>query len=135
MLIAAVSIILFACLAATLLWRLAIYALPLWCGGSAAWWLYKAEAGLVASLAAGASAAMAILILGHWALGAAKSPSLRAGVGLAFAAPAAIAGFHAAHGIAAAFAVGEWSAAILSAITAAATGFAAWVGVLRDRQP
>lgn len=38
MLIAALIIIVFACLAGALLWRLAIYALPLWCGGAAAWW-------------------------------------------------------------------------------------------------
>jgi hypothetical protein len=134
MLIAAAVIILFACLAGALLWRLAVYALPLWGGGAAAWWVYRAEAGLVASILAGFAAATAILIVGHWMLGTTRSPLLRAGIGLTFAAPAAIAGYHAAHGIAAAFAVGGWPAALLAAIAGAATGVAAWGGILRERR-
>lgn len=134
MLVAAVSIILFVCLAGALLWRLAVYALPVWCGGAAAWWVYGAEAGFAASMLAGLAAAMAILILGHWTLGVTKSPLLRAVIGLVFAAPAAIAGYHAAHGIAAAFAIGGLSAYVLGSIAAAATGVAAWGGVMRDRQ-
>jgi hypothetical protein len=133
MLIAAAVIILFTRLAGALLWRLAVYALPLWGGGAAAWWVHRAEVGLVTSLLAGLAAATAILILGHWMLGATRSPLLRAGIGLAFAVPAAIAGYHAGHGIAAAFAVGGWSAALLASIAAAATGVAAWGGILRDR--
>jgi hypothetical protein len=133
MLIAAMFIVLFAALAGALLWRLAIYALPLWCAGIASWWTCASGAGLVASLFAGLAAAMAILILGHWTLGATRSHLLSTGIGLAFALPAAIAGYHAAHGIAAAFAVGGWAAVILSAFSAAATGAAAWSGVLRNR--
>jgi hypothetical protein len=132
MLIAAILIVVFACLAGALLWRLAVYALPLWCGGAAALAVYRADAGIVLSFLAGAAAAMAILIVGHLALGATRSPLLRAGIGLAFAIPAAIAGYHAAHGIAAAFGGAVWSAAILSALAAVITGGAAWGGILRS---
>jgi hypothetical protein len=135
MLIAAVLIVVFACLAGALLWRSAVYALPLWCGGAAALAAYRSDAGLPASVVAGAAAAMAILIIGHLALGASRSPLLRAGIGLAFAIPAAIAGYHAAHGIAAAFGGAGWSAAILSMLAAAITGGAAWGGILRPRSP
>lgn len=117
-----------------LLWRLAIYALPLWCGGAAAWWAYGVKAGMALSLLAGLASAMSILILGFWALAATKSPLARAGIGFAFAAPAAIAGYHAAHDLAAAFAVGGWFATLLSAAAAAIAAVAAWGGVLRQRQ-
>jgi hypothetical protein len=133
MLIAAILILVFAGLAGALLWRLAVYALPLWCGGAAASAAYHADAGLPVSVVAGAVAAMAILIVGHLALGATRSPLLRAGIGLAFAIPAAIAGYHAAQGIAAAFGGAGWSAAILSALAAVITGGAACGGILRTR--
>jgi hypothetical protein len=135
MLIAAVLILVFACLAGALLWRLAVYALPLWCGGAAALAVYRADAALPASVVAGAAAAIAVLVIGHLALGATRSPLLRTGIGLAFAVPAAIAGYHAAHGIAAAFGGAGWSAAILSMLAAAITGGAAWGGILRPRSP
>jgi hypothetical protein len=135
MLIAAVLILVFACLAGALLWRLAVYALPVWCGGAAALVAYRADAGLPLSVVAGAAAAIAVLVIGHLALGATRSPLLRTGIGLAFAVPAAIAGYHAAHGIAAAFGGAGWSAAILSMLAAAITGGAAWGGILRPRSP
>jgi hypothetical protein len=135
MLIAAILILVFACLAGALLWRLAVYVLPVWCGGAAALVAYRSDADLPVSVVAGAAAAMAILIIGHLALGASRSPLLRAGIGLAFAIPAAIAGYHAAHGIAAAFGGAGWSAAILSMLAAAITGGAAWGGILRPRSP
>jgi hypothetical protein len=131
MLIAALIVIVFACLAGTLLWRLAIYALPLWCGGAAAWWVHGAGGGWGIALIAGVAAAAAILITGHTLLGVAQSPQLRASVGLAFAAPAAIAGYHAAHGITAAFAITGPASPIMSISAAAATGLAAWCGALR----
>jgi hypothetical protein len=135
MLIAAFFIVLFASLAGTLLWRLAIYALPLWCGGAATVCAYRADAGVWLSLLAGTAAAISMLVLGYLALGAARSPLLRTGIGVAFAVPAAIAGYHAAHGIAAAFGGAGWSAAILSMFAAAITGGAAWGGILRTRSP
>jgi hypothetical protein len=135
MLIAAIFIILFACLVGALLWRLAVYALPLWCGAAAAVSAYRADAGSLLSLGAGLAAAIAILIIGHLALGATRSPLFRTGIGLAFAIPAAVAGYHAAHGIAAAFGGVGWSAAILSMFAAAITGGTAWGGILRPRVP
>jgi hypothetical protein len=134
MLIAALFIIIFACLAGALLWRLAIYALPLWCGGAVGWWAHDSGTAMMTALLAGVAAATAILIIGHLLLGATKSPLLRAGVGLAFAAPAAIAGYHAAHGIAAAFGVEGWSSVGLSGLAAAMVASAAWAGIFRSHE-
>lgn len=131
MLIAALIIIVFACLAGALLWRLAIYALPLWCGGAAAWWVHSAGGGGGTSIIAGIAVAAAILVIGQTLLGVARSPLLRTAVGFAFAAPAATAGYHAAHGIAAAFGVAEPVSLVMAIGAAGATGLAAWRGALR----
>jgi hypothetical protein len=133
MLIAALFIIIFACLAGVLILRLAIYALPLWCGGAVGWWAHDNGGSLATALPAGLAAATAILIIGHLLLGAAKSPLFRAGVGLAFAVPAAIAGYHAAHGITAAFGVEGWPRLVMCGLAAATTGSAAWIGIFRSR--
>lgn len=136
MLIAAILIIVCACLAGALLWSLAVHALPLWCGGVVALSVYDSGAGLFASLLAGPAVAAATLAIGQLLIGVAQSPLLRAGVGLAFALPAAIAGYHATHGIAAAFEVVGPSGLILSFGAAAMTGIAAWSGALRPhREP
>jgi hypothetical protein len=134
MLIAALLIIIFACVAVALLWRLAIYALPLWCGGAVGWWAHDKGDSLATALFAGLAAATAILIIGHLLLGVAKSPLLRASVGFAFAVPAAIAGYHAAHGVAVAFDVEDWSSVFLSYLVAMMTGSAAWAGIFRSRR-
>jgi hypothetical protein len=134
MLIAALSIMFFACLAGALLCHLAIYALPLLCGGAVGWWVHDNGDSWASALLAGLAAAMAILIIGQLLLGVAKSPLLRVGVGLAFAVPAAIAGYYAAHGIAAAFDVEDWSSVFLSCLVAMMTGSAAWAGIFRSRR-
>jgi hypothetical protein len=133
MLIAAILILVCACLAGALLWSLAVHALPLWCGGAAALWVHATGAGVLTALAAGLAAATATLVLGQLLIGYARSPLLRAGVGFAFALPAAIAGYHAAHGIAAAIGAGGHRAIILSLVAAAMTGIAAWCAALRPR--
>ena len=133
MLIAAILILVCACLAGALLWSLAVHALPLWCGGAVALSVHDSGAGLFGSLLAGLTAAAATLAIGQLLSSVARSPLLRTGVGLAFASPAAIAGYHAAHGIAAAFEVAGLSGIIMSWAAAAMSGIAAWNGVLRHR--
>jgi hypothetical protein len=56
--------------------------------------------GIVAALAAAAIAAIILLAVAQLALAFAKSDLTRAAIGIAFAAPAAVAGYHAVHGIA-----------------------------------
>lgn len=133
MLIPAIFILVCACLAGALLWSLAVHALLLWCGGAVALSVHDSGAGLFVSLLAGLAAASATLIIGQLLIGVARSPLLRAGVGIAFALPAAIAGYHAAHGIATAFEVVGLLSIIVSLVAGAMTGIAAWSGALRPR--
>ncbi|MFX7148549.1 hypothetical protein ABTI03_19185, partial [Acinetobacter baumannii] len=76
------------------------YALPLFVAFLAGSATYRGDSGIVAALAAAAIAAVALLAAAQFALAFAKSDLTRAAIGIAFAAPAAIAGYHAVHGIA-----------------------------------
>lgn len=84
-----------------LLIRLAIHALPVCCAWFAAQAVFASGAGLLAALAAAALAAIITLALAQLLLGFARSPATRIAVGLAFALPAGLAGYHAMRGIAA----------------------------------
>jgi hypothetical protein len=89
-------------LCCALLFRLSIYALPLFVAFLAGSATYKSDHGIVAALVAAAITAIVILAVAQLALGFAKSDLTRSVIGMAFAAPAAVAGYHAVHGIAAA---------------------------------
>lgn len=122
-----------ALIAGALLWSLAVHALPLWCGGLAAVSVHAAGGGIFASMMTGLAAATATLVVGHLLIGYARSPLLRIGVGLAFASPAAIAGYYAALGLSAASGF-EGMARIIVAVTAALfTAAGAYRGALRPR--
>lgn len=130
-LIAGTLLVAAALIAGALLWSLAVHALPLWCGGSTTVTVYAAGGGIFASLMTGLAAATATLVIGRLLIGCARSPLLRIGVGLAFALPAAIAGYHAALGLSAASDL-EGATSFIIAITAALfTAAAAYRGALR----
>lgn len=131
MILAALAILVFICLSAMLLWRLAVYALPLWCGGLAAMTAHQAGTSLFGAFLIGLGAAILTLALGMILLSAVRSPWLRAGVGLTFAVPAGIAGYHAALGLAKAFGVAGWEQMVVTVLAALMTAGAAWSGTLR----
>jgi hypothetical protein len=132
-LISGTLVIAAALIAGALLWSLAVHALPLWCGGFAAIAVHAAGGGIFASLMTGLAAATATLVIGQILLGIARSPLLRIGVGLAFAAPAAIAGYYAALGLSAVSGI-EGMARVIVAVTAALfTAAGAYRGALRPR--
>lgn len=109
-----------------LLFRLSIYALPLFVAFLAGSATYRGDNGILAALAAATIAAILLLAAAQFALAFAKSDLARAAIGLAFAAPAAVAGFHAVHGIAAAtLPQGVWQLAS-SLIGAAIIAAASW---------
>lgn len=95
--------IIFAIIALALLCKLTfnliIYALPLYMGATASFWLYSARTGWFVSAAAGIITAIATLVIAHWLLALAKSSFTLGLIGLAFAAPAAFAAYHLVHGI------------------------------------
>lgn len=112
-----------------LLFRLSIYALPLFVAFLAGSATYRGDNGIVAALAVAAIAAIILLAVAQLALAFAKSDLTRAAIGVAFAAPAAVAGYHAVHGIAAAtMPTSGWQFAvsILGAAIVAAASWAQW---------
>ncbi len=119
--------------AGALLWSLAVHALPLWCGGLTAIAVHAAGGGIVAALLSGLAAATASLLFGHLLVGWVRSPLLRVGVGLAFALPAAIAGYHEALGLCAASGIEGAARLIVATTTALFTAAAAWRGALEPR--
>jgi hypothetical protein len=83
------------------LFNLAVFALPFFAGVSAGMAAFHSGAGPVGAFAIGILAGAATLVAGQFAVTLLPSPLLRGGVALLFAAPAAFAGYHASHGIAA----------------------------------
>lgn len=129
MLIGFALIIVAVFLCCVLLFRLSIYALPLFAAFLAASATYQSGGGIVAALAAAALAATTLLALAQIAFASVKSDLARAGIGFVFAAPAAIAGYHAVHGIAAAtMPSGFWQIAVslIGATVIAAASWSQW---------
>lgn len=82
-----------------LLFTLAIFALPAFAGVAVGLWAHHAGAGVAGGIAVGAIAAFLTLVVLQTGLMLARPLWLRAALALAFVVPAAIAGFHATHGI------------------------------------
>lgn len=82
-----------------LLFTLAIFALPAFAGVTIGLWAYHAGAGVAGGIAVGAIAAFLTLVVLQAGLMFARPLWLRVALALAFVVPAAIAGFHATHGI------------------------------------
>lgn len=116
-----------------LLYRLSIYALPLFVAFLAGSATYRSDSGIVAAFAAAAIAAIVLLAIAELALAFAKSDLTRAAIGIAFAAPAAVAGYHAVHGIAAATMPQSAWQLVLSLIGAAIIATASWTQWSRAR--
>jgi hypothetical protein len=82
-----------------LLFTLAVFALPAFVGVSVGIWAHQTGAGLLGAIVIGAVAAGIALGFGQLLLAVLRPAWLKLLVALAFVAPAAIAGFHATHGI------------------------------------
>ncbi|HVZ07912.1 hypothetical protein [Rhodopila sp.] len=82
-----------------LLFYLAVYALPLFAGVTVGVWAYGSGAGWLGGIAVGFIAGLATLLVGHLLLTFVKPLWLRITIAAVFVAPAAVAGFHATHGI------------------------------------
>ena len=126
MLIGITLILVAIALCCALLFRLSIYALPLFVAFAAASATYHSGYGIIAALVAAVMAAIATIAIAQIALGLAKSDLARAAIGLVFALPAALAGYHAVHGIAVAtMPASSWQVAI-SLIGGAVIATASW---------
>jgi hypothetical protein len=82
-----------------LLFTLAVFALPLFAGVAAGMWAYDSGAGWLGGFVVGAVAACLTYGIGQLLLAFARPLWLRIAIALAFVAPAALAGYHATHGI------------------------------------
>lgn len=82
-----------------LLLTLAVFALPAFVGVAAGAWAHGTGAGIPGAVLVGAVAAALTLAAGHLLITFVRPMWLKVTVAIAFVAPAAIAGFHATHGI------------------------------------
>jgi len=108
------------------LFALAVYALPFFAGLSAGLAAYHSGSGPIGAIIVGAVAGAVTLLLGQVAFATVRSPLIRATVALVFAAPAALAGYHAALGLAqVAIPEEAWreAMAVAGAVIVAATAF------------
>ena len=87
------------CLLIALMFNMAIYALPLFAGVTAGRFAYDTGAGWLGAILIGLLAAIATLGVGQLILAVTKSNLLRLGIAIAFAAPAAFAGYHVVLGL------------------------------------
>jgi hypothetical protein len=83
-----------------LIFALAVYALPLFAGVTAGLAAYRSDSGPIAAIAVGAIVSVIVLLAGQIAFRTLRSTPVRAVIALLFAVPAAVAGYHAAHGLA-----------------------------------
>ncbi|RRY11318.1 hypothetical protein [Brucella anthropi] len=82
-----------------LLFTLAVFALPAFVGLTAGAWAHGTGAGIPGAILVGAVAAAITLAAGHLLITFVRPMWLKLVVAAAFVAPAAIAGFHATHGV------------------------------------
>jgi hypothetical protein len=82
-----------------LLFTLAVYALPFFAGLSAGLAAFHSGAGVIGALVVGVLAGGTTLAIGQIAFAAIRVPLIRLAIGLLYAVPAAIAGYHMTHGL------------------------------------
>jgi hypothetical protein len=109
-----------------LLFALAVHALPFFAGVTAGLAAYHSGSGPVTAIIIGIIAGSVVLVLGQVIFTRSRSPLARAALAVLFAAPAAVAGYHAARGLAQLVVSAEvWrdAIAIVGATIVAATAF------------
>lgn len=112
-----------------LLFSLAVYALPVFVGLTVGIWAIHTGAGALGGIAIGLAAGGATFGIGHLALAFVPWAWLRLIIVLAYAAPAAVAGYSATHGIAQMAMPSPTWQTVFSVIGAIAVGITAFVRV------
>jgi hypothetical protein len=118
-----------------LLFTLAVYAMPFFVGVTAALAAFNHGAGAIGALIAGLAAGVVTLVGCRVAIALAKSATVRSALALVFAAPAAIAGFHAALGLAQIGVSSEVWRDLLAVTGAAIVGCTAFVRLAHTADP
>lgn len=112
-----------------LLFTLAVFALPLFAGVSIGTWAYGTGAGWPGAILIGLIGAALILGIGQFLLIVARPLWIRLLVAASFVLPAAIAGFHATHGIVKHTMPSETWQVIFSVVGGVAVGITAFLRV------
>jgi hypothetical protein len=109
-----------------ILFTLAIYALPFFVAVSAGMFAYQTGAGAIGAGMVAFLAGVVSLVLGQVLFAAARSPALRSTIAAVYAAPAALAGYHAVHGLASIGSPSPGWHELLSITGALVIGLVAW---------
>jgi hypothetical protein len=112
-----------------LLFTLAVFALPAFVGFAAGAWAHSTGAGIPGAILVGLIAAAVTFAVGQILITFARPMWLKLGVAVVFVAPAAVAGFHATHGIVKHLMPSDAWQITFSVIGAIAVGFTAFVRV------
>jgi hypothetical protein len=118
-----------------LLFTLAVYATPFFVGVTAALAAFNYDAGVIGALVVGLAASVVTLVACRIALAVAKSPAVRGAIAVVFAAPAAVAGFHATLGLAQIGVSSENWRDLFAVIGAVIVGCTAFVRLARTANP
>ncbi len=118
-----------------LLFTLAVFALPVFAGATAGAWAYQTGAGWTGGIIAGLVAAALTLGMGHFMLAFVRPLWLRLAIAVAFVAPAALAGYHAIHGIVKHTMPSDTWQIVFSIVGAIAAGITAFLRVAEMAAP
>lgn len=112
-----------------LLFNLAVYALPFFVGMTAGMWAYQTGAGIVGTIIVGLIAGGVTLGVFQVVLALVRPVWARLLLGVLFAAPAAVAGYHATLGLAEMMMPSEIWRVVFAVVGAVAVGVTAWFRV------
>ena len=118
-----------------LLFTLAVYATPFFVGVTAAFAAFNHDTGVIGALIVGLAASVVTLVACRVAFAVAKSPAVRGAIALVFAAPAAVAGFHATLGLAQIGVSSEIWRDVFAVIGGVLVGCTAFVRLARTADP
>jgi hypothetical protein len=110
-----------------LLFTLAIYAVPFFVGLTVGMWAFETGAGVIGAVLVGLVAGVVALFAAQLLFASVRSLALRAVIALLFAAPAAVAGYHAVLGISALLVPSEAWRHVFAAIGGLVVGVSAAV--------
>ena len=111
------------------LFNLTVYALPFFVAVTVGHTLYTSEVGLIGAIAAAFFAGAVTLILGQIAFATIRSTPVRLTLGVVYALPAGIAGFHAIRGLSGMGGAGDAWTLVFAGIGAVVIGVTAWARV------
>lgn len=109
------------------LFVLAIYALPFFVGMSAGLYAHEAGVGPIGAVVIGLVTAAFVLVVGQAVFSLVRTPALRIAVALAFAIPAALAGYYATFGLSGLTVTSDLLRQSFAVVGAVAVGATAWL--------